>query len=87
MAQQFQPSGPISVEVLGDVPSRAYVTGVSVGAASGIVGSVIHGFRIEVALQVAGAGAVTLTLGAADALQLAEEIRAAANRREDVKRV
>jgi hypothetical protein len=84
MAKRIQPTGPVSI-ALPDRPKLS-VTDISVGAESGYVGSVIHGFRIVIAIHTEDAAAVTLTLGAADALQLAEEILAAAHRREDVKR-
>ena len=76
--------GPASIAVFDRPVSN--VTELSVGAESGYVGSVIHGFRIEIAIHSQEQGPITLKLGAADALQLAEEIRAAAQRREDVKR-
>jgi hypothetical protein len=84
MAKRIRPTGPISM-ALPDRPKLS-VTDISVGTESGYVGSVIHGFRIEVAIHTEESTEVTLTLGAADALQLAEEILAAAHRREDVKR-
>ena len=84
MAKRIQPTGPVSI-ALPDRP-KVSVTDIAVGTESGYVGSVIHGFRIEIAIQTEDSSGVTLTLGAADALQLAEEILAAAHRREDVKR-
>jgi hypothetical protein len=84
MAKRIQPTGAISIAL----PDRTKVsvTDISVGAESGYVGSVIHGFRIEIALHMEDSASATLTLGAADALQLAEGILAAAHRREDVRR-
>jgi hypothetical protein len=84
MANRIQPTGPISI-ALPDRP-KVGVTDISVGTESGYVGSVIHGFRIEITIHTQDSADVTLTLAAADALQLAEEILGAANRREDVKR-
>lgn len=85
MAKRFKPAGVITVDAPEGARS-AGVTELSVGAASGPLGSVIHGLRIEVSLTLASEANVTLEMGAADALQLAEEIRAAVHRREDVSR-
>ena len=84
MAKRIQPTGLVSI-ALPDRP-KVSVSDISVGTESGYVGSVIHGFRIEIAIHKIDSAPITLTLGAADALQLAEEILAAAHRREDVKR-
>ncbi|HYP09214.1 MAG TPA: hypothetical protein VER03_23525 [Bryobacteraceae bacterium] len=62
------------------------VTEYSVGAASGTLGSVIHGLRVELRFLREDGTDVVATMGAADALQLSEEIRTAVHRREDVRR-
>jgi hypothetical protein len=84
MANRFKPAGLITVDAPEGVQG-AGVTELSVGAASGPLGSVIHGLRIEMDLTLGSQGHVILKMGAADALQLAEEIRAAVQRRDDVK--
>jgi hypothetical protein len=85
MAKQFKPVGSVSVAVPGELKDGP-VTEMSVGAISGPLGSVVHGLRIEVALHVGSEGKVTFSMAAADALQLAEELRAAVHRRDDVRR-
>jgi hypothetical protein len=85
MAKQFKPVGSVSVAVPGELKDGP-VTEMSVGAVSGPLGSVVHGLRIEVSLHVGSEGKVTFSMAAADALQLAEELRAAVHRRDDVRR-
>jgi hypothetical protein len=75
--------------VMVDVPVEtkdAVMSSFSIGAASGTLGSVIHGTRIELIFLNNDSPAVKISMGASDALQIAEEIRAAVHRREDVKR-
>src|SRR4051812_4943055 len=84
MAKRFKPAGMITLDAPDGVKG-AGITELSVGAASGPLGSVIHGLRIELVLTLGSEGHITLNMGAADALQLAEEIRAAVHRRDDVK--
>ena len=72
-----------------DVPvamNGVTMTSFSIGAASGTLGSVIHGTRIELTFLSNDSPAVQISMGASDALQMAEEIRTAVHRRDDVKR-
>jgi hypothetical protein len=85
MAKIVHTAGIFTVDSGQDVPPTTVST-YSVGATSGELGSVIHGTRIELRLCGNTGPDVTLTMGAADALQLAEEIRTAVHRREDVRR-
>jgi hypothetical protein len=83
MAKTIQPSGSVILRS-GENGAGLGVREYSVEATSGILGSVIHGLRVE--LRFRGDTEVSLNLGAADALQLAEELRAAVHAREDVRR-
>jgi hypothetical protein len=83
MAKTIQPAGSVMLSS-GQDGANIAVREYSVQATSGILGSVIHGLRVE--LRFTGDTEVTLNLGAADALQLAEELRAAVHAREDVRR-
>jgi len=85
MAKQFKPVGSVDLAVSGELASGP-ITEISVGAVSGPLGSVVHGLRIEVGLQVGSQGAVSFSMTAADALQLSEDIRSAVHRRDDVRR-
>ena len=85
MAKIVNTAGLFTVTAGQDAPDTT-VSRYSVGAASGPLGSVIHGLRIEVRFCGNAGSGVTLTMGAADALQLAEELRNAVHRREDVRR-
>ena len=85
MAKIVQTAGIFTIHAGQDAPETKVST-YTVGGASGELGSVIHGLRIQ--LQFCGDTGpdVTISMGAADALQLAEEIRLAVHRREDVRR-
>jgi hypothetical protein len=83
MAKTIQPSGSIILSS-GQSGVGTAVREYSVQATSGILGSVIHGLRVDV--RFTGDTEILLNLGAADALQLAEEIRTAVHAREDVRR-
>lgn len=82
-ARTVQTSGAFMVEG-GHSGGATPVTEYSVAAVSGLLGSVIHGLRIEV--RFGKNSDVALQMTAADALQFAEEIRAAVHRRDDVRR-
>jgi hypothetical protein len=83
MAKTIQPSGSIILSA-GQTGVGIAVREYSIQATSGLLGSVIHGLRVE--LRFTGDTDVLLNMGAADALQLAEEIRTAVHAREDVRR-
>ena len=85
MAKIVQTAGVFTIDA-GQDATGTTVTTYTVGAASGPLGSVIHGLRIELRFCGDNGPDVTVTMGAADALQLAEEIRTAVHRREDVRR-
>ena len=85
MAKIVQTAGIFTVHT-GQNGSETKVSTYTVGGASGELGSVIHGLRIEVRFCGDQGPDVTLSMGAADALQFAEEIRLAVHRREDVRR-
>ena len=83
--EHLQANGIVIIDVPAETSSTT-ATSFSVGAASGPLGSVVHGTRIEVNFLVDNTPTVKISMGAADALQLAEEIRGAVHRRDDVKR-
>ena len=85
MAKHLQANGIVIIDVPAETSSTT-ATSFSVEAASGPLGSVVHGTRIEVNFLLDNMPTVKISLGAADALQLAEEIRGAVHRRDDVKR-
>ena len=84
MAKQFKPVGSVSVAVPGELkmvlllrcPSVRYLGPSGRRARPTYRGS----------LHVGSEGKVTFSMAAADALQLAEELRAAVHRRDDVRR-
>lgn len=86
MAKIVPSAGLLTIEIPAELQGAGMrqISGFSVSAPAGVLGSVIHGMRIGVDLHVASASPVHLSMGAADALQLAEEIRAAVHRRDDI---
>ena len=85
LAKLVKTTGVVTVAV--PVETKGVImTSFSIGAASGTLGSVIHGPRIELTFLTSDSPAVKISMGASDALQIAEEIRAAVHRRDDVKR-
>jgi hypothetical protein len=85
MGKIVQTAGIFTIHA-GQDAQATRVSTYSIGGASGELGSVIHGLRIEVRFCGDAGPDVALSMGAADALQLAEEIRLAVHRREDVRR-
>ena len=85
MAKQVQANGIVIIDIPAETSSTT-ATSFSIGSAAGPLGSVVHGTRIELNFLVDNAPTVKISLCAADALQIAEEIRAAVHRRDDVKR-
>jgi hypothetical protein len=85
MAKIVHTAGIFNIRAGQDAPETA-VTTYTVGGSSGTLGSVVHGLRIDLRFCGDSGPDVTLSMTAADALQLAEEIRLAVHRREDVRR-
>jgi hypothetical protein len=85
VAKYLKTTGIVTIDVPMDTKG-AVATSFSIGTASGPLGSVIHGTRIELNFQSNDSPGVKISMAAADALQLAEEIRAAVQRRDDVRR-
>jgi hypothetical protein len=83
--KHIETTGIVTIDVPAET-GNAHVNSFSIGSASGPLRSVIHGTRVEIGFPVSGAAGLKISMAAADALQLAEEIRAIVHGREDVKR-